>query len=179
MDSRLNNWGRSWDHNLRSSMCHRRWSRMGSFRCRNRFRRCNRCRIFFFRLYFGRDLGWRGFGFDDGLCLGCMDIGLSLVVLSVWFRTNRRRGRSNMNRHDWRRSWRSSRYHLGRASARGGRRFTILGRELGVSGSWSSRQRLLYKQLSWIDKLVLQLFLLDLGRTRRRGSWRLRLRGRL
>jgi hypothetical protein len=106
-----------------------------------------------------------------------MDIGLSLVVLAVWLRTNRTRGRSNMNRHDWRRSSRSSRCHLGRASARGGRQFGILGRELGVSGSWSSRQRLLYKQLSRIDKLMLQLFLLDLRRRRRRGSWRLRLRG--
>lgn len=128
LNSRLDNRGRSWDHNLRSSICHRRWSRLGSFRCRNRFRRCNRCRNYFLRLYFGRSFGWRGFGFDDRLCLRCMDIGLSLVVLGVWFRTNRRRGRSNMHRHDWRRSWRSSRCQLGGASARGGRQFAILGR---------------------------------------------------
>lgn len=59
--------------------------------------------------YFGRDLGWRRFSFDDRAWLRYMVIGLSLVGLGVWFRSNRRRGRSNVNRPDWRRSWQSSR----------------------------------------------------------------------
>ena len=169
----LNDWRRSWNHDLRSSMCHRRWSRLGSFR------RCNRRRSFFLGLYFGGDLCWRGFDFNDRVCLRCMDIGFSLLGLGVWFGSNRRRDRSNMNRHDWRRRWQSSRWYLGRTSTRDERRFAILRRELGVSRSRSSRQRLLYKQLSRIDKLMLKLFLLDLRRRGWGGRRRLRWRGGL
>lgn len=168
----LNDWRRSWDQDLRSGMCHRRWCRLGSFRRRNRRRG------FFLGLYFGGDLCWCGFDFNDRVCLRCMNLGFSLV-LGVWFGSNRRRDRSNMDRHGWRRRWQSSRWYLGRTSARDERRLAILRGELGVSGSRSSRQRLLYKQLSWIDKLMLKLFLLDLRRRRRWGRRRLRWRGGL
>lgn len=171
----LNNRGRSWDHDFRSGMWHWRWSRLGSFR-RRKGCSCNKRRRLFLRLYFGRNLGRRGFGFKDRAWLRCMDIGLCLLVLGVWFRSDRRWDRSNMNRHDWWRSWQSSGWYFGRTATRDKRWFAILRRKLGVSGSRSSRQRLLYKQLSWIDKLMLQLFLLDLRQRRRWGRRWLRRR---
>jgi hypothetical protein len=155
---------------------------------------------------FGGDVRLLRFGFDDGLWLRLwlrlrlrlrlqlrlwfrwlsrllldMDVCLSLAAWSLHPRASSRL--SNMDRCSW---WGKRRFrrHLRRACSWHNRWLSIL-RELGVSGPRSSRQRLLYKQLRGIHKLMLQVFLLDLLNLRRwrcgrmhRCMWRRRCRSR-